>query len=85
MLVCHCEVVSDLTIRAAIVDGAHDVDAVGHHCGAGSRCGGCIPGIEDLLADAALAVREPELIGARQAARRRGLPRRELHEVAAVA
>ncbi|MFA9429759.1 bacterioferritin-associated ferredoxin [Egicoccus sp. AB-alg2] len=71
MYVCHCNVVSDRTIRAAISAGARDVDEVTDHCDAGDTCGGCIPTIEDLLAEAAAAVREPDLVGLRQAARRR--------------
>ena len=74
MLVCHCAVVSDRTIRSAMAAGAADVDAVGQRCGAGTACGGCVPGIEELLADAAFAIREPQRIGARQAARRRATP-----------
>lgn len=70
MLVCHCEVVSDRAIRAAISDGASNVDAVGHACGAGQNCGGCIPGIEELLDDAATAVNAPAVLAKRQAARR---------------
>jgi bacterioferritin-associated ferredoxin len=70
MLVCHCAVVSDRTIRATIAAGADDVDAVGQGCRAGVACGGCRPAIEDLLAEAALAIREPALVGDLQAARR---------------
>lgn len=71
MYVCHCNVVSDKTIRAVIADGARDLDAVAIRCRAGDACGGCVPTIEDLLAEAAEAVRAPELVGLRQAARRR--------------
>jgi bacterioferritin-associated ferredoxin len=74
VFVCHCRVVSDRTIRAAIAAGARDVDQVTAVCGAGAGCGGCAPAIEGLLAEAALAVREPELVAARQAARRRLAP-----------
>ena len=75
MYVCHCNVVSDRTIRAAITDGAHDVAAVSARCGAGTVCGGCVPAIEDLLAEAAAAIRAPELVGVRQSARRRATDR----------
>jgi bacterioferritin-associated ferredoxin len=74
LYVCHCRVVSDHTIRATIAAGARDVDGVTARCGAGGACGGCRPAIEDLLAEAAAAVREPELVRARQARRRRGVP-----------
>jgi bacterioferritin-associated ferredoxin len=74
--VCHCEVVCDGHIRAAIAEGARDVDAVTARCGAGGACGGCVPAIEELLAEAVAAVRDPALVRARQARRRRGTPRR---------
>jgi bacterioferritin-associated ferredoxin len=74
--VCHCEVVCDGHIRAAIADGARDVDAVTARCGAGGACGGCVPAIEELLAEAVAAVRDPALVRARQARRRRGTPPR---------
>jgi bacterioferritin-associated ferredoxin len=72
--VCHCRVVSDHRIRTAIAGGARSVDEVGAVCDAGTGCGGCHPAIEDLLAEAVLAVREPELLRARQARRRRLAP-----------
>ena len=67
MLVCHCNVVSDRAIRAAIDDGACDVAAVTAACGAGGTCCGCVPAIERLLADAALGVRDPEALAGRHA------------------
>ena len=70
MVVCHCEVVNDRAIRATIAAGACDLDGVAQSCGAGARCGGCIPSIEELLADAALALQAPASLVARQAARR---------------
>jgi bacterioferritin-associated ferredoxin len=59
-LVCHCERVSDRTIRAKIRHGADDVKAVARRCGAGGGCGGCIPAIEALLA----TVRPPAVVEA---------------------
>jgi bacterioferritin-associated ferredoxin len=50
MYVCHCKRVTDRKVRATIESGAHDCDEVALQCGAGSRCGGCIPAIEELLA-----------------------------------
>jgi bacterioferritin-associated ferredoxin len=50
LIVCHCEVVSDRRIRAAVVDGACDVDDVGRYCAAGTHCGGCRSSIQALLA-----------------------------------
>lgn len=73
MYVCHCRVVTDRTIRRAVAGGARDVDDVMDACGAGEACGGCIPTIESLLADAEVAIRHPERIGALQGMRRRSL------------
>jgi bacterioferritin-associated ferredoxin len=72
--VCHCEVVSDHSIRTAISAGARDVDDVAALCGAGGNCAGCHPTIEELLDEAAVAIRQPELVRARQARRRHGSP-----------
>jgi bacterioferritin-associated ferredoxin len=74
VIVCHCQVVTDRAVRAAVMCGAHDVDAVISACGAGGRCGGCVAGIEQLLADAELAVRDPHQMSALQAARRGPAP-----------
>jgi bacterioferritin-associated ferredoxin len=43
--------VNERTIRASVAAGAHEVDAVARACGAGSRCYGCHPAIEDLIRD----------------------------------
>jgi bacterioferritin-associated ferredoxin len=62
MIVCHCQVVSDRTIRGAIEAGARTVGDVGRRCGAGTgaRCGACRPTIEALLAvHAVLSAAEP--------------------------
>jgi bacterioferritin-associated ferredoxin len=49
MIVCHCRRVCDRVIRAAIRAGASSEEAVSDACGAGSRCGGCIPALTELL------------------------------------
>lgn len=49
MVICHCRAVNDKCIRAAILAGAHDPDEVARQCGAGSRCGGCLPALLELL------------------------------------
>ena len=51
MFICHCRAVTDRAIRTAIEAGAADPRAVGRSCGAGSRCGGCWPALEALLAE----------------------------------
>ena len=49
MLICHCRAVNDKAIRAAVLAGADDFDTLSGLCGAGSRCGGCIPAVVDLI------------------------------------
>ena len=56
MVVCHCKAVNDKAIVAEILSGALDVDDVAARCGAGSRCGGCRPTVEALLAEHAVPV-----------------------------
>lgn len=58
MIVCHCQVVSDRAIREAIACGATGVCAVAEACRAGSRCGGCLPVVRDLLAQQGLPTDE---------------------------
>lgn len=70
MLVCHCKVVDDRTIRAAVADGAGDLDGVIERCGAGGACGGCIPGVRALLEQAAMALRDPAALATAQASHR---------------
>ncbi|MEX1178511.1 MAG: (2Fe-2S)-binding protein, partial [Nitriliruptor sp.] len=57
-------------LRAVIAGGAGDLDAVTERCGAAGRCGGCVPAVEDLLAEAELATRDVDALLARQAVRR---------------
>ena len=49
MFVCICARVRDCEIRAAIQGGAHNEDAVGDACGAGTGCGTCLNRIEELI------------------------------------
>ena len=49
MYVCLCRRVTDRKVNAAIEAGASDSDEVTRRCGAGSRCGGCVPLIEELF------------------------------------
>lgn len=49
MLVCHCNGISDRTIRRAIRAGATTVVEVQTACGAGECCGSCNPAIRSLL------------------------------------
>ena len=56
MVVCSCRAVSDRAVRAAIDDGATSVEEVTARCAAASRCGGCSPTLERLIAEHAPAV-----------------------------
>jgi len=57
MVVCHCNAVSDREIRAEILSGALDADDVAARCDAGTRCGGCRPVVDALLAEAGVVIR----------------------------
>jgi bacterioferritin-associated ferredoxin len=50
MIVCHCAVVSDRDVRAAIHAGATDVCSLAEACGTSRTCGGCLPAIRRELA-----------------------------------
>ena len=52
MYVCVCHAVTETTVRAAIRDGAGDVDAVGRACNAGTDCGSCHNEICELIWEA---------------------------------
>ena len=41
MIVCHCRVVSDRQIAAAVQAGAREIDEVTQACQAGAECFGC--------------------------------------------
>jgi bacterioferritin-associated ferredoxin len=49
MIACHCEAVSDRTVRAAISSGADSVAAVTARCRAGGGCGGCHQLLQSLV------------------------------------
>jgi bacterioferritin-associated ferredoxin len=49
MLVCHCNGVSDKTVRRAVRQGAQSVSEVGRACGAGTCCQGCGPTISRII------------------------------------
>jgi bacterioferritin-associated ferredoxin len=68
VILCHCNVVTDRAVRAAIAAGVDDLAAVTARCGAAADCQGCVPAIEELLADAAAAVRAGDRYRPRRAA-----------------
>ena len=49
MLICHCRAVNERTVTATILAGAECTEEVAEMCGAGAKCGGCLPAIEELL------------------------------------
>lgn len=49
MLVCHCNGVSDRTIRRSVRNGARTLSQVGQACGAGTCCNGCVPTINAII------------------------------------
>lgn len=51
MIVCHCNVVRADDIRTEVRLGATTVDEVAGRCGAGARCGGCLPAVADVIVD----------------------------------
>lgn len=56
MIVCHCKVVSDRDIDAAIAAGAQEVCALASACGAATDCGGCLPTVRRMLAERGCSV-----------------------------
>jgi bacterioferritin-associated ferredoxin len=49
VILCHCNAVSDREVRAAVLDGAGDLEEVTRSCGAGGDCGSCRGSIEAML------------------------------------
>ncbi len=49
MLVCHCNGVSDRTVRRVVREGALTVSEVGRACGAGTCCQGCSSTINRII------------------------------------
>lgn len=54
MVVCHCELVNDLTIKEIAAGEVVTIEEVTQRCGAGGQCGGCHESIERLLHKAAV-------------------------------
>ena len=49
MLICHCNGVSDRTVRRVVREGALTVAEVGRACGAGTCCRGCTSTIKRII------------------------------------
>jgi len=51
VIVCHCHAVRAEEIRSEVRLGAETVEVVGARCAAATRCGGCRPAVEAIVAD----------------------------------
>jgi bacterioferritin-associated ferredoxin len=49
VIVCHCQAVSDRTLRASIREGATTLEALREATGAAGCCGGCEPTVAHIL------------------------------------
>ncbi len=49
VIICHCKGVSDRAIRKAVRGGACTHRDVARACQAGSRCGGCVNAVSEIL------------------------------------
>jgi NAD(P)H-nitrite reductase large subunit len=49
MIVCHCALVTQGELLAAIEDGATSLDELTSRCGASMHCGGCRPAVARIL------------------------------------
>ena len=51
MIVCHCRVVTDRAVSAAVQDGARSLAAVCRSTGAGQDCGSCVFSLKRLVCE----------------------------------
>jgi bacterioferritin-associated ferredoxin len=51
VIVCHCEVVSDRDVTAAVDEGARTLADVCRATGAGTDCGSCVFSVKRLICD----------------------------------
>jgi bacterioferritin-associated ferredoxin len=51
VVICHCRAVSDQVLRGHMLAGVRDERDLIVCSGAGSRCGGCLPHLRQLLAE----------------------------------
>ena len=51
MIVCHCRVVSDRAVAAAVRDGAGSLSGVCRSTGAGQDCGSCVFSLKRLVCE----------------------------------
>jgi bacterioferritin-associated ferredoxin len=51
MIVCHCHAVRADEVRSEVRLGAETIELVAVRCQATTRCGGCRPAVEAIVAD----------------------------------
>ena len=63
MIVCHCRVVTDRAVAAAVRDGARTLAGVCRSTGAGQDCGACVFSLKRLVCEhgASLITPSPEV------------------------
>jgi bacterioferritin-associated ferredoxin len=49
-LICHCRCVNDRVLHTAALATGGDLEATQELCGAGTRCGGCVPAVAAVVA-----------------------------------
>jgi len=49
MYLCNCKGINERRVKAAIMDGAHHVAGVFHHCGEKPQCARCVHRIAALI------------------------------------
>ena len=62
MIVCHCQAVTDRTIRSAVREGARCRRSVARACAAGRSCGGCTLAIDEILRSELEQLESPPLL-----------------------
>jgi bacterioferritin-associated ferredoxin len=63
MYACLCQGVTERKVRHAIACGASTIEQIGEACGAGTRCGGCWPVLDEMLRAAGHEPREVVVAG----------------------
>ena len=53
MIICHCKVVTDHSVRSAVNAGARSLAQVCRSTEAGTVCGGCVLSVKSLVRDTA--------------------------------
>ena len=61
MIVCHCRVVTDRAVTAAVRDGARSLAAVCRSTGAGQDCGSCVFSLKRLVCEHEATVLEVDV------------------------